>query len=247
MRSERLFFAASLLVALAIIFFAALSVGGVGQTRAVPPEVAAGLDVWRTFDCEGCHTLSGSGGNYGPDLTHIFGQRSENYLREFLINPAAFHPGQGVMPRFDLTRSDKDNLLAFLQWVDRQNAGWPPRPIAVNGQGAGNVASAAPSSPIKGDDPVSRGSVLFHGPPGNCVSCHSLTPDVVIVGPSLAGIASRAETRMAGMSVEQYIRDSLLHPSDFIVPGFQDVMVKNLGDALNSDQISDLIAFLMTQ
>ena len=74
-----------------------------------------------------------------------------------------------------------------------------------------------------------------------------LQPDVVIVGPSLAGVADRAGSRVAGLSAEEYIRTSIVHPSAFIVAGFQDVMQKNFGDVLSSGQINDLIAYLMTQ
>ena len=49
-----------------------------------------------------------------------------------------------------------------------------------------------------------------------------------------------------GMSAEDYIRDSILHPSNFVVPGFPDAMVKDFGTILTADQINDLIAFLMT-
>jgi hypothetical protein len=74
-----------------------------------------------------------------------------------------------------------------------------------------------------------------------------LQADVVIIGPSLAGIASHAGSRVAGLSAEEYIRASIVHPSEFVVPGFQDVMQKNFGDVLSSGQINDLIAYLMTE
>ena len=94
---------------------------------------------------------------------------------------------------------------------------------------------------------MERGRYLFSNAPAICSTCHSLQPNVVIVGPSLAGVASRAGSRVDGMSADEYLRNSIVHPSAFIVPGFQDVMQKNFGDVLTSDQINDLIAFLKTQ
>ena len=41
-------------------------------------------------------------------------------------------------------------------------------------------------------------------------------------------------------------RISIIKPGVYIVPGFEDVMQKNFGDVLTSEQINDLIAFLMT-
>ena len=95
-------------------------------------------------------------------------------------------------------------------------------------------------------DPVAAGHYWFSRPPANCATCHSLEPDVVIVGPSLAGVASRAGSRVAGLSAEQYLRTSILDPGAFVVPGFRDAMARNFGEVLNTDQINDIIAFLMT-
>jgi nitric oxide reductase subunit C len=247
MSVTRLFFAVCLLVSAAL--FIAITAATL-RPRDMSPEAVRGMDIWRAKNCEGCHTLYGQGGSYAPDLTHIYDQRGEGYLREFLLNPAAFHPNQRVMPVFGLTVSETDNLMAFLKWVGEQDvaATWPPKVINVSGGGSLDTASSSSAEPTAvPTDPVERGRLLFSSPPAICSTCHALKPDVIVVGPSLAGIASRAGTRIAGMSAEAYIRDSILHPSDFVVPGFPDAMVKNFGEILTGDQINDLIAFLMTQ
>ncbi|MEZ4669202.1 MAG: c-type cytochrome [Anaerolineae bacterium] len=247
MSGTRLFFIVCLLIIIAIIGAALLTTQ---PTAAMPPAPAVGMGVWQDYKCEGCHTLYGQGGAYAPDLTHIYAQRGSDYLREFLTNPGAFHPGQRQMPALGLTRTETDNLLAFLQWVGEQPAAsWPPRPILV--QGGGNLDTTPPdtsaSAAIDMSDPVARGRALFSQPPAICSTCHSLTPNVVIVGPSLAGVAARAGERVAGTNAEEYLRTSIIHPEAFIVPGFENVMQKNFGDVLTSDQINDLIAFLSSQ
>jgi nitric oxide reductase subunit C len=242
MTGTRAFFIGCLLLTLAL---AVALFGGTLQLRDVPGEVAAGYDLWRANDCEGCHTLYGHGGPYAPDLTHIFSQRGDTYLREFLLNPNAFHPEQRIMPRFGLTVAETDNLLLFLQWISQQDTGWPPHPIQVSGSMSEIVSAAEPDISLPAD-PVERGRYWFAHPPANCATCHALEPDVVIVGPSLAGVATRAASRVPGQPAEQYIRNSLINPGDFIVPGFQNVMAQNLGTQLPADQINDIIAFLMT-
>ena len=250
MSGSRLFFVVCLVIS--VVAFV-LAIPSTAPTNAMPPAPSVGMGVWKAYNCEGCHTLYGQGGAYAPDLTHIYATRGGNYLREFLLNPGAFHPNQRQMPMFGLTKSETDNLLAFLQWVDEQPAvkQWPPRPITVSGGGSLDVqpitAAGSNSSDANSDDPVVRGKYLFSKPPAICSTCHSLQGDVVIVGPSLAGIASHAGSRVAGLSAEDYIRRSIVHPSEFIVPGFQDVMQKNFGDVLSSGQINDLIAYLMTE
>jgi hypothetical protein len=47
----------------------------------------------------------------------------------------------------------------------------------------------------------------------------------VIVGPSLANVASRASEHKPGLSAEEYIRESILDPNAYIVEGFSDGMM----------------------
>ncbi len=247
MSGTRLFFAACLLVSALLLVTVTTSTL---HSREMPPEAQRGMGIWQAKNCEGCHTLYGQGGAYAPDLTHIYELRGEDYIREFLANPAAFHPNQRIMPTFGLLVSETDNLLAFLKWVGEQDvaADWPPKMINVSGGGSLDVVSSSGGEPTAvPTDPVERGRLLFSSTPAICSTCHSLKPDVIVVGPSLAGVATRAETRIPGMSAEAYIRDSILHPSDYVVEGFPDAMVKNFGEQLTADQINDLIAFLLMQ
>jgi nitric oxide reductase subunit C len=246
MRGTKLFFAASLVVS--IILTIVIATGTI-RSREMSGAAASGWGVWRSTGCEGCHTLYGQGGAFAPDLTHIYELRGANYLTEFLTNPRAFHPDQRVMPTFGLTKSQMDDLIAFLEWVGTGDVAenWPPRQILVSG---GNPVLSSNDNSVSTeelpDDPAARGEYWFSRAPGNCATCHSLEPNVIVVGPSLAGIATRGATRIAGMDAETYIRDSILNPSDYVVEGFPDAMQRNLGDTLSSDQLNDIIAFLMT-
>lgn len=246
MIGTRAFFLACFAVS---IVLAGILASGALWAHDTPAQVKSGLAVWRARGCEGCHSIYGQGGSYAPDLTHIYDMRGEGYLREFLVNPNAFHPGERVMPRLGLTKAETDDLLAFLSWVGQQEAAnrWPPRAIYVSGGGSiGGSASASNIVGVESTDPVARGRALFSRAPANCATCHLLEPDAVRVGPSLAGIAARAATRVPGQSAEEYIRNSILNPSDYIVEGFPDAMQKNLGEALSSQDINDLITYLMT-
>lgn len=89
------------------------------------------------------------------------------------------------------------------------------------------------------------GAVLGANP--GCAVCHSLEPGVDLVGPSLAGVASRAAQRVPGLSAEEYLRQSLLEPDAFVVEGFPaGLMVPDLQQRLTPEQIEDLLAFLLT-
>ena len=79
-----------------------------------------------------------------------------------------------------------------------------------------------------------------------CAQCHALTPDTTVIGPSLAGIAERAATRMEGYDAEAYIEHSILFPKDYLVEDFTDTMPTNFGKELSSEELSSVVAYLMT-
>ena len=98
---------------------------------------------------------------------------------------------------------------------------------------------------------ASAGENLFHqsmiGSAPGCSTCHSIEPDQVIVGPSLAGVATRAVSRVKGQTAEEYLRNSILDPNVYIVDGFSpNTMYQNYKDALSDQQVNDLVAYLLT-
>jgi mono/diheme cytochrome c family protein len=80
-----------------------------------------------------------------------------------------------------------------------------------------------------------------------CATCHSTEPGEVIVGPSLAGVASRAGERVEGQTAEQYLRNSILDPNAYVVDGFSaGTMYQDFASVLNDQQVDDLVAYLLT-
>ena len=79
-----------------------------------------------------------------------------------------------------------------------------------------------------------------------CATCHALEPNKTIVGPSFAGVATRAETRMPDTSAREYIELSILDPSAFIVPGYPNGMPNDFGKKLSGDDFNAIVAFLLT-
>ncbi len=108
---------------------------------------------------------------------------------------------------------------------------------------------ALEDSKLSGDPQM--GARLFNdqvfGARAGCTICHSLDPDVQKAGPSLAGIATRAASRLPGLSAEAYLRQSIMDPNAFIVPGFSGgQMPPTFGTILSEAQIQDIVAFLLT-
>jgi mono/diheme cytochrome c family protein len=100
-----------------------------------------------------------------------------------------------------------------------------------------------------GEEP--DGAALFASPvlgdrPG-CVTCHSREPDRVLVGPSLAGIAGVAATRVPGLSAEEYLRESIIDPDAFVVPGFEAGRMPSVwSEVLTGAEIEALVDYLET-
>ncbi len=80
-----------------------------------------------------------------------------------------------------------------------------------------------------------------------CRLCHSLEPDTVLVGPSFDGVATRAETRIPGVTAEEYLRQSIVDPDAYVVDGYpKGQMFNNFGQVLTPEDIDNLVAFLLT-
>lgn len=110
--------------------------------------------------------------------------------------------------------------------------------------GMQNSSSASAAGSVNGDP--ARGKQIFNGA-GTCSTCHDVSNGATIIGPSLKGVGTRAATRMPGMSAVDYLRESITKPNAFVVPNFQaGLMPQTFGQMLSTQQINDVIAYLLT-
>ncbi|PRB82741.1 c-type cytochrome [Pseudomonas sp. MYb185] len=245
---------------------------------AITPQVTHGKDVWHKYNCINCHTLFGEGAYYAPDLTKITQHRGEAYLQAYMRDPSQFYDEQRhrrLMPQQNLSEEEITDLIQFLDWVSKvDNQGWPPRPILVTGGftavagsgGAGDVATVQSGSTSVGVRPVSPdndiralGENVFRTAVPGCVACHSLAPGADGAGPSLAGVATRAELlvgaddyRGQASDIEGYLRESIVEPSAHLSSGGMysangvSFMPNTYGESLSEEEIEQLVAFLAT-
>src|SRR5690606_22374682 len=108
-------------------------------------------------------------------------------------------------------------------------------------------------------NPAAIGEALFRSVTPACNACHSIAPGVNLAGPTLAGVAARAERIVASAEYKGkakdaagYIRESIVTPSAHLVPGPMysangvSFMPATYGDTLKPEQIDDLVAYLVT-
>jgi mono/diheme cytochrome c family protein len=225
-------------------------------------------------NCVGCHGVQGQGiPGVAPALNAAdlfngdrlkkagYTGKVEDYVkgtitagRPIKTNPAYPNP----MPTWGqifggpLRPDQIDNLTNFIMnWQDQALTGG-----AV--AGAGGPAAPIQAVGVALDTPLPQGNAdngksLFTAQ--GCAACHSLKPGEKIVGPSLAGIATRAgdtikaaDYKGKATTGELYIHESIVQTSAYVVPGYPDgVMPKDFGTAkLSAQDLADLIAFLLT-
>lgn len=94
------------------------------------------------------------------------------------------------------------------------------------------------------------------GSNAGCITCHSLQPGQALVGPSMAGIASRAGSTVAGESAASYLKNSILAPNAHLASGcnmrdpaqecIAGLMPQNYGEILSEEEIDSLVAYMLT-
>jgi nitric oxide reductase subunit C len=254
--TRRLFFIGTGVFALAFIVLTIhthTTIAGRTNEDRLTDDVRRGGRVWAGYNCENRHTLLGEGAYYAPDLTQIVAQRGRAYLAQFYSEE---RDGR-LMPTLGLSPQEIADVIAFLEWVGQIDTNnWPPRPILVSGVALRGLPAAPAQAAV---DPVSRGRALFNGV-GLCASCHSTEPGVIMVGPSLAGIARTAAERLrdpqyrgTAQTAAEYLAESIRKPSSFIAPGgvfasAQGVsfMPDTLAQTLTPEQVQDRVAYLLT-
>ena len=109
------------------------------------------------------------------------------------------------------------------------------------------------TTPLPAGD-AATGDQLYNAN-GSCAGCHLLVEPRILLdagvrikAPSLFGIAERAGTTIEAYSAEQYLRESIVLPCEFLAAeAVVCQMPRNYGERLDAQDVADLIAFMMTQ
>lgn len=114
-------------------------------------------------------------------------------------------------------------------------------------------AGGPSGDPARGEELYLQESLGASEAPG-CITCHSLTPSEVKVGPSHSDVARRAgqiiespDYHGQAQTAAEYLRESILEPDAHVVEGFEPgVMYARFAEVLTDQQVDDLVAFLLT-
>lgn len=130
-------------------------------------------------------------------------------------------------------------LLALAACERRGEPPPPPAPIEPRGE----------LPELEG--PAAVGQRLFHEPIHRhppCLACHEVATRGVRIGPPLHDIAQIAGQRRPELGAREYLRQSILEPDAFVVPGYSDeIMPESYGELLGEDEVEAMVDYLMTR
>jgi mono/diheme cytochrome c family protein len=93
-------------------------------------------------------------------------------------------------------------------------------------------------------EPDARGRQLYRSM--GCANCHEPNLFGQRLGPPLDHIGTVGAIRRPGVPAEEYIRQSILDPGAYLVPGYQDSMPRDLGRDLSPTDLDALVAYLLS-
>jgi len=139
-----------------------------------PDDAAGGLVA--ELRCLSCHTIRGSGGDIGPELTWAGSKLQRDWLITFLQDPVAIRPmNRARMPKLGISAEEAERLA---DWIGRELR-------------APEVDDSAPDF----DSTFSFvGSSKVKSPYG-CIACHRIGDEGGRVGPELTHVGSRLQKK----------------------------------------------------
>lgn len=109
-----------------------------------------------------------------------------------------------------------------------------------------NPASKLSFSDLPAEGDPAHGETLFQhendGTPA-CNSCHVAEDKGA---PTLTGFGTRADKRVEGMSGREYAFWSIVEPGRHLAPNFGNAMPNQYDDKLSTQDIADLIAYILS-
>ncbi len=225
-------------------------------------------------NCYTCHGLNAQGvPGLGPPLNdrEMLEKRAKEVgwpgsLRSYLIRTIAAGRIVSTRPEYQGGKAADPNAMAMPPWLE--DYGGPLRIADIEDiayflenfekfspELAEQMATPTPAAPPGEGDVAARAREIFIQQ--GCLGCHALAsvPGAVgAVGPPLDNLGQTAAERIAdpaytgsATTPEEYIRESILDPSAFVVSGYQDVMPKNFGELLSEEEVDILVQFLAEQ
>ena len=209
--------------------------------------------------CGSCHTLAdaATSGTIGPNLDTAFRQAlaagmTEDTVRQVVRGQIAYaidqtSTGAPGMPKNIVKGTDARDVSTYVASAVVKDAANPSGAPAPAPPPATTTTTTTPA-PVGGGSSaqIAAGKRVFTGA-GGCGSCHTLQDAGAsgTVGPDLDKL--KADAHKAGKPVAAYTKESIVDPEAYVAPGFpKGVMPPDFSSTLNTKQIDDLVAYLVS-
>jgi mono/diheme cytochrome c family protein len=183
--------------------------------------------------CGSCHTLAraGTAGTQGPSLDAAFQTALADGIGrdtvEGIVQKQILHPRMNsIMPAGLVKGSNARDVAAYVGYA-------ADRP----GDDQGALATAGLAQ-------AKTGEQIFTA--AGCAGCHTFSPagSNGTIGPNLNDLKAAAAKFGKGKPPDEYVRESILKPDAFIVPGFPNAMPSFEG-RLTDQQVKALTDYLL--
>jgi mono/diheme cytochrome c family protein len=241
---------ASAAAALAVVALAASGCGsGVGTAITGNADEAHGKQLFLA-NCASCHTLAeaNAGGKIGPNLDESFRPSykqgfKESTIRQVVADQIKFPGNYGdsgpTMPKNLVKGTDVDDVAAYVAAVAGPRKGVsiaapaPPPATTTTPPGGGGGGGG-------GDLAAGKQAFAANG----CGGCHTFAAAGTngAVGPDLDKLKQYATT--ANMPLEDFIRESIVKPDDYVEKGYAKGIMPTTFSALPKNTLDALVAFL---
>lgn len=176
-------------------------------------------------------------------------KNGEEYLRESMMEPSTFVVAGFGVPGSNDTQSpmlviskylkpwEINAAIAYLRTKDGGETTMTP-PTGQEETGAAAGGAAAPAAPAK----TPQEAFQKFG----CGACHKHEKGGIAgaIAPDLTHVGSIAGKRKPGLSANEYIRESILTPTAFVVPGMPPIMPPGFGDKMSASEFEMVVKFL---
>jgi mono/diheme cytochrome c family protein len=183
--------------------------------------------------CGSCHELAraATAGTQGPSLDAAFQAALADGIDrdtvQGIVHDQILHPRRNsIMPPGLVKGEDARDVAAYVGYA-----------AARPGEDEGALATAGLAQ-------AKTGEQIFTA--AGCAGCHTFTPagSNGTIGPNLNDLKAAAGKFAKGKTPEEYVRESILKPDAFVVPGFSNAMPSYQG-RLTDQQIQALIDYLL--
>lgn len=201
---------------------------GYYSSKKLLPSVELGRHLFEEKGCIGCHSVRGTGGNVGPELSEVGIRRSAEWIMRHFKEPQAVSPGS-IMPRFGFTDEEVKALTMFLLKLSGEDiVGYIRLPGALT--------------------PVERGKAVFKK--YGCAGCHGIEGKGGVKNPNAQ---TGEEVPSLTYVAEGYTKDELKKRVIVGVPiverqdpskGAPPLNMPSWKDKITDEELNDLIAYL---